>query len=355
MKRSVLWIVLSLALATGCRSANEGCEPAGGITPICGFLAPEDLEVTGAGDAIIVGGFSLDNANGDIRALYLADEAAEIIYAPDRGGDSVPAEARWGDPTCEGPSDSFAAHGIHLSQNEFGTETLLVVNHTGRESIEWFEVSRDTAGRYAAEWKGCVIIDEELWVNDVAMLPEGGFVASHMMPRELASTLFDRKPNDDVETGYLVTWKPGDGWQKIEGTEGALPNGVQVSPDGSVIYNNHYSGDQTIAFDRVRGRRIWTTEVPGAPDNMSITPAGKLLIAAHLATLREIRDCMNEAGPFCALGFALFYLDPADGGLTPVFESAGPPFGGSTVAVETGGSIYMGAFAGNRIGRIAAP
>ncbi|NNL87277.1 MAG: hypothetical protein HKP27_16570 [Myxococcales bacterium] len=231
---------------------------------------------------------------------------------------------------------------------------MLVVNHTSREAIEWFEIREDD-GNFAARWRGCVVIDEELWINDVAMFPDGGFVASHMMPRAIAATLFDRLPNDRVESGYLVEWHADTGWKKIEGTEGALPNGVQVSADGRVIYNNHYLADQTVAFDRESGQRLWTAAIEGAPDNLSITPDGKLLTSSHLESLRAIRESMLKKDAYSDLRFAVHYLDPADGEVTPVFESSGPPFGGSTVAVQAGDTIYLGAFAGNRIGRIAAP
>jgi hypothetical protein len=347
------------ALLFGCAAQEDsGCVGNGVITPICGFLAPEDVDVIPGGDAIVVGGFSLDNKNGDLRVMRIADREIRIVYTP--GADVVAAdEGSWGDPACPGPpSDGFAAHGIHLSANSQGTHTLLVVNHTGREAIEWFELSQD-GGDYAAAWRGCVIVDEPYWINDVAMLPAaagGGFVASHMMPREIAATLFDRPPNDRVETGYNVQWQRDTGWTKIEGTEGALPNGVGLSRDGSVLYSNHYLANHVVAYDRATGARLWTASLDGAPDNMSFTPDGKLLIPAHRASLRSVRDdCMLKQPRYCGLAFAVYRVDPSDGSVTLVFESEGPPFGGATVAVQIGDEIFMGAFAGDRIGRIAVP
>jgi hypothetical protein len=345
-----------LLLVTACADRQpDDCAPGGGITPICSFLPPEDLEVVPGGKALIVGGFSLDNENGDLRVLQLGDGSIEKLYAPGALQDLVdPAEA-WGDPACPGPPEGFAAHGIHLSTHLSGSHTLLVVNHTSREAIEWFEITDDD-GVFAAAWRGCAVIDEELWINDIAMLPDGGFVASHMMPREISEALFDRPPNDRVETGSVVEWQLDRGWEKVPGTEGALPNGIQLSADGTIIYSNHYLANQTVAIERKTGKRLWTAPVTGAPDNMSITPDGKLLIATHLITLRSIRDdCMLKNEDYCGLGFTLHYLDPSDGTPSTIFEASGAPFGGSTVAVQTGDSIYMGAFAGNRIGRIHAP
>ncbi len=356
----LLWACFSVAGVAGCAGESEpGCVGNDVITPICGFLAPEDLDVFPDERALVVGGFSLDNEDGDLRIVTLPGHEITVIYPPDTASVAAVEGSTWGDPACPGPPvEGFAAHGIHLSPNAHGSHTLLVVNHTGREAIEWFEITGGD-GDYQAAWRGCVIIDEPYWVNDIAMLPEsagGGFVASHMMPREIAATLFDRPMNDRVETGFNVQWTPATGWTKIEGTEGALPNGVLVSADGAILYSNHYLANQVVAYERATGERLWTAAVDGAPDNMSLTPDGHLLVAAHRVSLRRIRDdCMLKPAPFCGLAFAVYRIDPNDGAVTLVLESEGPPFGGSTVAAQAGKHIYLGAFAGDRIARIAAP
>jgi len=43
--------------------------------------------------------------------------------------------------------------------------------------VEWFQLARDVTGRLAATWRGCVMADAPLWINDVAMIADGGFVA----------------------------------------------------------------------------------------------------------------------------------------------------------------------------------
>ena len=242
---------------------------------------------------------------------------------------------------------------------------VLIGLRTASERFPAFEVLNgcQTIGAdgddFAARWRGCVIVDEPLWVNDVAMLPGsagGGFVATHMMPREIADTLFDRPPNDQLATGYNVQWQPDTGWTKIEGTEGALPNGVALSPDGRVLYTNHYLANQVVAYNRESGERLWTASVDGAPDNLSFTPDGQLLLPVHRVSLRRLRDeCMLKRDPFCGLAFAVYRIDPSDGAVTLVHESEGPPFGAATVAVQVGDAIYMGSAAGTRLGRIAAP
>ena len=137
--------VAIVALWIGCAAEQEaGCVGNDVITPICGFLPPEDVHALPEGDALVVGGFSIDNEDGDIRVLRLADQDIQVVYTPEAG--VVASGEPWGDPGCPGPPTAgFAAHGIHLSENAEGTYTLLVVNHTGRESVEWLELRREDA------------------------------------------------------------------------------------------------------------------------------------------------------------------------------------------------------------------
>jgi len=327
--------LLLLALFAMCSVADDvlddDCQPANGITPICGFLPPEDIDAIPGRNALVVGGFSLDNQNGEVRVLDLSDHSITTIYTPDM-------------PMA-----------IQITENAHGSYTLLVVNHTSREAIEWIEVKQDGA-RFSGAWKGCVIVDPGLWINDIAMLPDGGFVASHMMPRKISRSIFDREPNDRVETGYVVEWHKETGWTKIKGTEGALPNGVQVSADGATVYSNHYFANQIVAIDRASGERLWTTPLDGAPDNINIGDDGKLYLPTHLVNLREIRDqCLGKDVPYCTAQFSVYAIEPDDGQATRLFTSSGTQFGASTAAIKVGEFVYLGAVGGNRIGRIGAP
>ena len=142
-----LVILFCFTLVSSFVSADEviedECPSGNGITSICGFLPPEDIDVVPGGKAIIVGGFSLDNENGDVRVLHLADNSIETIYSPDMMG-PAPSSSDveiWGDPDCPGPPTGFAAHGIQLSENKHGSYTLMVVNHTSRESVEFLEAN----------------------------------------------------------------------------------------------------------------------------------------------------------------------------------------------------------------------
>ncbi len=338
------------------------CQPENGITPICGFSAPEDLDDVTGMQALVVGSLGGVNFNdshatqgGDIRILYLDTLNTEKVYPPGLDAPAVSEGPAWGSPDCPGPPAEFSAHGLHVSANKLGSHTLLVVNHAGRESIEWLELNKNGT-RITARWRGCVMVDEPYWVNDVAILDDGGLIASHMMPREQAGTLLSRPTNDRVESGFVLEWHADSGWQKIPGSEGALPNGIAISADNKVVYSNHYLANQLVAIERATGKRLWTAALNGAPDNLSVRPDGDLLVATHLVDLATIRDqCLLRNDPICKLPFVISSVDSTTGAVSPVIESAGRPFGGSTVAVEYGDYIYMGSFSGNRIGRIPVP
>lgn len=351
---SILLVVTFVVIFNYGDTQEDTCTPGSGITPICGFMAPEDLEVLPGGEFLLAGGLSLhDGGEGDLRVMKISDHSIQKIYdVSDSESAQVNSEG-WGDSNCPGPPAGFSAHGMKLTQDETGRNILLVINHTSREAVEYFEITNN-GDSFKAEWIGCVVVGEGLWINDLAVLPKSGFVASHMMPHEIWPTIFDRPHNDKVETGYIVEWNKDIGWKKVEGTEGALPNGVETSQDGTVIYNNHYQSNQVVAIERATGKRLWTSSVKGAPDNLSITPGGQLLLPTHLGTLRQIRDCMGANEDHCDIGFAVYSINPLDGSTTHLFESSGPPFGGATSAVKTGEHIYLGAFSGNRIGRISA-
>ena len=323
---------------------------------ICGFAGPEDIEYLPSQNALIAGaGFNLNNENGVIQLYDFDDKSITTIYELADGGELT---AGWGSAQCPGPPAGFAPHGIHLSENQEGEIVLLVVNHTSREAIEWFQIVETDSEKIAAEWKGCVILDAELWVNDVAIIPgaDGALVASHMMARSTAHTMFERVPNDKIRTGYVVKWTPELGWEKVPGTEGALPNGIQVSDDGLTVFNNQYLENKTVAVDIKTGKLLWSTDILGAPDNMSVTPDGKLLVASHLFSLKQIRDeCLLIPGDHCPLEFALHYIDSANGNTELIFRSNKQPFGGATVAVEVGQHIYMGSADGTRVGKIDKP
>ncbi len=342
---------LALAGLGGCGPSTPPCEGNAEVSVFCDFSAPEDLEVLPGDTRMLVAEYGgLSGARpGTIKVLELASGERHTIY-PHDSHDGEGGEL-WGDPACTDEIGTrFAPHGIHLRQDESGTHRLLVVNHGARESVEMFELRDAETATPALLWRGCVVAPDEVWLNDVAPLPGGGFVASHMTPR--GGNVRDLLSNHDGSpTGHVVVWEPGAGWSKLEGSEGVLTNGVQTAPDGKVVFANFTLGNRVIAVDRATGERLWDVEVEH-PDNTSWTPDGRLLVASILAEGAEILECVESNPPFCTIPFAAVAVDPGTGETSVRAEGGGKgaPFGLGTVALQVGDKIYFGSASGQRIG-----
>jgi hypothetical protein len=355
-RRRALLSACLLALATGCGGPEGivGCEDAGGLHPICGLQNPEDLAVLPGGRALLVSQFgTMDGSRaGNLAVLDLATERTVPVFPPAFGG-PIASDERWGDPACPPPSASaFSPHGIDLSRRSDGRLQLLVVNHGARESIEWFEVLPERGGARVA-WRGCAIPREGSYLNDVAALAEGGLLTTHMHRKAegirglvavLPAMLLGR------DSGYALSWSAGQGFRKVKGTDAPFPNGIEVSPDGQTVYLNAYFGNQVRKIDRRTGQLLATAEVT-RPDNVTWGDDGRLLVASHVAPIREMLACGSIDRGACPLRFQIVALDPETLASEVVLEHGGAPMGAATVAVSVGDALYLGSFAGDRVVR----
>ncbi len=288
-------------------------------------------------------------------ALVFFDPASDAIAKafPRPGGDDAVAQPGWGDPGCAAPPGAaFSPHGLDLARRPDGALALWAVNHGGRESVELFEV-RDNPNAPALEWRGCVLAPEGAMLNDVAALPDGGFVATRFLSKA--------HPTRDsllglvgFSTGHVLEWQVGSGWKKVPDSDAALPNGIAVSPDGETLYVDIYLGDEVRKLARRTGELLATVEVP-SPDNLNWSPDGKLLVASHNAALNEVMACGELEKGQCPFHFAIMLLDPEEMRATAVYENAGPPMGAGTSALRIGDELFIGTFAGDRLLRAKLP
>ena len=332
-------------------SGGRACESTESITTICGFNHPEDLALLPGGDWLLVSEFGKLGSKrpGALKLFAIDGGEIEHLYPSaraDADGSRAPA---WGDPNCPGPpAESFSPHGIHLDPDG----RVLAVNHGGRESIEFFALEVSGRGLPSIEWRGCAVVPEGLWLNDVAGLPRGGFVATHMMSRSAEADLARTGAAPD-EKGYVVAWQPGRGWGEVPGSRGSLPNGISASEDGSILYVNYTGSGQVVAIERATGVDLWSAPVI-SPDNSSWARDGRLLVASLRSPLAAVLGCIAADPPYCGVSFAIVSIDPRDGSTEILFEGGGAPFGGATVAVQVENALYLGSFTGNRIARVKA-
>jgi hypothetical protein len=333
---------------TDCRDVND-------IHPICGMQNPEDLAVLEGDTRLIVSQYAdmtAPEGAGNIAVLDLRDESLHIAYPPtDRAARTTPSQG-WGDANCPGPPSPLNPHGIDLAQRSDGRWQLLVVNHAGRESIEFLEVLQD-GPQVQVVWRGCVIPPEIAYLNDVVHLPGGGFLTTHMM--EFGSPFVGMiKAMLGMDTGWVYEWHADRGFSQVPGSEAPFPNGIEISDDGSEVYLNAYMADEVRRISRTSGELLATAAVPG-PDNVTWSKDGKLLVASHVGETAEQMACMSLEEGACPMSFEIVALDPdnLEGGA--IFANRGPPMGAGTVAVDVGGELVMGSFAGDRVIRARMP
>ena len=349
-RRAACVLLLALCACSRPREPIVDCTPAADARPVCGFKNPEDLALLPGGKTLVIsqmGHGNMDGAAGSLVFFDLASEAITPAYPLATSGDAAPSE-RWGDPACPGaPGKTLSPHGISLARRPDGALALYVVNH-GREGIELFEVvDAETAPRL--EWRGCATAPDGAFLNDVAALPDGGFVTTHMFPR--GSTFWPLlKGLLGISTGYVLEWHRGAGYTQVPGSEGPMPNGIEASPDGEVLYVDMYLGDEVRKIARKTGEQLASVEI-ASPDNVLWSPDGTLLVASHNAPMQEVMACGDLDHGACPFHYSIVSLDPETLAPKALYENVGPPMGAGTAALKIGDELVIGTFAGDRIVR----
>lgn len=344
----VLCVVALFALA-GCTSSVTpvlGCKAADGIEPICEFRNPEDIAATSSG-WLLVSEMAEPNggASGSIAAYQPASGRIEVLFPVGEFDD----DRDWGDPNCAPPSiTNFAPHGVDLARRPDGALQLLVINHGGRESVEFLAVE-DTDAGLALTWRGCVIAPDDAYLNDLVTRRAGGFWATNMMSKRhpfiaLVKTLFG------ADTGDVLRYAPAQGFAVEPGSAMPMPNGIEKGPNDDVLYVSAFGGNEVRKIDLTKGAVTARAKI-ARPDNITWTDDGKLLVASHTDSFIELTHCRNVVVGACGAAFEVVALDPDTLAQFVWLSHRGAPIGGVSVARRVGDSVYLGTFAGDRIAR----
>jgi hypothetical protein len=326
----------ALALACGGGPpALTACVAHDDLTPICQFQNPEDLAVVG--DWLLVSQYPADDKPGSLVAFRPSDGRRRALYPLDGAAGGSCAS---GAPP---PAKDFAPHGIDLA----GT-TLLVVNHGSREAIEEFALGADEAGPTLA-WRHCTALPDDALANDVAALNNGGFVATKMVQRPRLLGML--KLALGASSGALLRMAPGaTAWEVVPNTQGRGPNGVEEAPDGTLFVSEW--GAQRVL--RVAPDGSARTEIPldFSPDNLSWASDGRLLVAGQRASVFDVPRCASVDHGTCSLPTVVAAIDPTTLAVTLlVVDDPAATVGAGSVAVELGGDLWIGTFAGDRLVR----
>lgn len=363
-RRSIRAVCATLGVALFGAAACGGdaptladCAPKNGLTPICRFQSPEDLEVVG--HWLIVSQMPTAKSPGSLIAFEPATGTIRNLYPPPHdapGGDdaNASAEAERRAAAAAGPDggcaagapppfEDFAPHGIDAS----GTR-LLVVNHGRREAIEEFVLSGDR-GAPALAFRACTALPADAAANDVVALADGGFAATKMIERPqwlgIAKLLLG------MNTGALLRYSPQTrDWTTVPNSEGMAPNGVAVETDGT-FYIAEWTGRRVVRLEPDGSGRE-TVELDFSPDNLAWAQDGRLLVAGQRASALEVPGCAALEAGTCALPSVVVAVDSIGSKAFPlVDEDPAVTIGAASIAVELDGALWIGAFAGDRIVR----
>jgi hypothetical protein len=271
--------------------------------------------------------------------LYLIDAKAKSFkdLAVDLGG---PAKAPFQD--CPRPlkPGEMIPHGIALRPGAGGRHTLYVVNHGGRESIEVFQLDA-SAGEPKGKWIGCVVLPDGVSGNGVAPLPGGGFVASKFMTANDPKAF--QKMAAGEKDGLVYTWRPGEGFKVVPGSQMAGANGVEAWR--GYVFANNWPGGRVYRFGP--GGEVKSVSVDFLPDNLRYGPDGKLIVTGQAMDIKTALSCPKAR---CPHGWTAVRLDPSTMKVTPLVHVEGTDvFGDATTVLQVGHELWAGTYLGDRV------
>jgi sugar lactone lactonase YvrE len=347
-RRGASTAALAAILASGCRGEEPPppCDPSDPIATYCGFRSPEDVDLAAEAERLVVSQMSLFGGGGSLSAVDPATGASRKLWPTGEAGDFA-AKHDLGDPACPPPDrEAFSPHGIHVHRGR----QLVVVNHGGRESIELFNLD-GRGDDLRAAWRGCVVLPEGASGNDVVVGPNGDLLVTNYLP-SLLSVWGTVKLLLGLDTGNVLVWRRGIDWGVVPNSDASGPNGIVVNPDGGWIAFGETGTGRVVRLSRDGSQRD-EIDVGGAPDNLTWTEGGKVLLAAHESLFSLFTSCDQPSS--CAGPWSLFEIDPVALTARQILAHDGTRIGTVATALEIGPDVWLGAVLSDRIGRWRRP
>lgn len=341
-----------LATSSAGAASPSDCTPDGALQFVCGPKNAEDLERLGDTQWLVASGMdgalSGEGGSADGR-LYLVDHRAKRWQEAFPGNAPAFRHDKTLYGSCPGPLNpkNFSAHGIALKEQSRGRHRLYVVGHGDREAIEVFDVDA-RSGTPTVTWTGCVVLPDDVLANGVAILPDWGFVTTKFLDRRVPQAESMAQARQGKVNGGLYEWHPGGAVTAIAGTELSAPNGLEVSKDGRTIYVAVFGTHEFVRFRR-DGASVKKDAIPVtiSPDNVRWTAKGKLLTTGG-----------NYAGPDAPRTTAWTVLEVDPETLRTRTVASGASSKGMqalSVAVDVRDEVWVGTFAGDRVGYVKVP
>ena len=341
-------------------AAADGVSPEGvagtcandpGISYLCGIRNGEDILRIGTTEWLLISGMNgeLGNdetVNGKIHLVNLSNRNFDILFP---GENPVLQQDMDMFAACPGPLDTsdFSSHGLALQRQPDAPEKyhLYMTSHGAREAVEVFEV--DAFFKPTIKWIGCVPMPETSWTNSVAILADGGFLATQFMDPTgsgMAGVI-----RQEI-TGHVFEWHPGGEVEIMAGTELSGPNGIVITDDERWVYVAAFGTHEIVRFDRSSTPAAReSVEIDVAPDNIRWSSDGTLYTAGGNVTV----GCN---GPVCGSGWSVIEVVPYNltaRRLTGADQSVALQGVSSALLVEN--EIWVGTYGGDRVAILPRP
>lgn len=350
IKLSIIAAVLLLLGAWTLVASAEKCSEGDQQRYICDLNhPPEDLlHITGT-NWIIASGM------GAPGSLYVIDTTTKSSKKLTVGypQDWIKTAGMYKDCLAPLNESTFSPHGINARFDKNGQQTLYVVNHGERESIEIFDLTIGLQGPKIV-WVGCVVMPEKTSPNSVVPTPNGGLAVTSIF--DPTDKNLQEKILGGETTGKILEWSDLEGWSVVPGSELPGNNGLQISSDGQWYYVSAWFGRTLTKLSRHQEKvQLETIDLDFLPDNIRWSDDGNLLVAGHGTTLAEFYQCAEKA-PGCAPDSTIIQVDPRSLRVQTLFKIPGnTDFSTASVAVRVGNEIFLGTFAKDRIAFSPAP
>lgn len=336
----------------------EGCESDETFTVYCNYQNPEDLAVLPDGRHILVSEFgaivplSPTNIQGNLSLLDTTDGRKKNLEI--EMSDNV-----WGDPECQRDSMVLSPHGIDINERLDGSYQLAIVNHMPTETIELFEL-REINDSWSLTWRGCVNAPVHGYFNDVALSSNGSFYVSQMYDKNISLFMLAVLDNTKEDTGYVYHWRRQNGFERLVNTDGAFPNGVELSDDENNLFINYAFGNKTSKYNLMSNSIEASFSMNGIPDNITVDGEYIWVGAQDHSGLDSLIYCGVFAKDVfedpminqCPLPFAAYQLRQSDLSLVNSYKYSNTVMGTATVALSLNGQLYIGTYHGDRIASV---
>lgn len=321
-------------------SAEPDCPASGSLSYVCGLQNAEDIVRVGTTPWLVASSVAEAGSPG-VGTIYLIDSEAKTAgeLFPGESPDLQHDAAMF--PDCPSVDlEHLEVHGLSLRETAPGMFRLYATSHGSVEAIQVWELDA-TGDKPQLTWVGCVPLPDDMFANSVAILADGGFVATKFLD-PTNTDRFGAISRGEVN-GEVHEWHPGGTVTAVPNTELSGANGIEGSADERYLFVTAYGSDEVVRFDRGSnpGPKV-TIPVDIAPDNLRWTEDGTLLTAG-----------VNTSP---GTGWSVLELNPTDMTATKI---AGYPqdvtLQNASTALAVDDELWIGTFDGDRVGYSSLP